>query len=135
MGVILDTSILIETERAGTPLVRGLEALLREWGDVPVMISVITAYELLHGVWRARTPVQRAQRDAFVEEVLARIPSCPVTLPVARVAAQVDAELRAGGITVATADLLIGATALALDFDVATRNPRDFARIPGLGLR
>jgi predicted nucleic acid-binding protein len=31
-------------------------------------------------------------------------------------------------------DLIIGATALHLGFDVATLNVRDFQRIPGLGL-
>jgi predicted nucleic acid-binding protein len=40
----------------------------------------------------------------------------------------------AKGIRVPLADLLIGVTALELDYSVATANPQHFERIPGLSV-
>lgn len=93
-------------------------------------VSVVTAYELLHGVWRARPARIRADREAYVEEVLARIPVYPVNLTVARIAARTDARLRTQGRAIATADLLIAAAALALGFGLR----RDFEAVPELRL-
>lgn len=135
MGVVLDSSVLIGAEREGVPLPQTLVRMRQHWGDEELTISAVTAYELLHGVWRARSSAVRAEREAYVEEVLARIPVSPVNLSVARIAARIDARLRAEGRALATADLLIAATALALEFSLATEDRRDFGRVPGLRLR
>jgi tRNA(fMet)-specific endonuclease VapC len=55
-----------------------------------------------------------------------------VTESVARVHAEVWAELEQDGESVGAHDLWIAATALAHGFGVATRNRRDFERIAGL---
>jgi len=94
----------------------------------------MTASELLHGVHRAAKPGQRARREAFVEHVLAVVPVVPFDLVVARVHGSVWAELAAKGTHVGAHDLLIGATALAIGFEVATHDRRSFPKIPGLGL-
>jgi predicted nucleic acid-binding protein len=63
VGVILDTSVLIEWERkAGS-----LEAYAAGHPEEPVGFSVITAAELLHGVHRADASVRRLKRSAYVE--------------------------------------------------------------------
>ncbi|HVA63552.1 MAG TPA: PIN domain-containing protein [Terriglobales bacterium] len=134
MGVVVDSSVLIGAERSRASLSETLARLRTLWGDVEVAVSVVTAYELLHGVWRARPARIRADREAYVEEVLARIPVYPVNLTVARIAARTDARLRTQGRALATADLLIAATALALDFGLATDNRRDFEAVPELRL-
>ncbi len=46
--------------------------------------------------------------------------------------ARLWAELLGRGESVGAHDLIIGATAIAMDFQVATVNARDFQRIPGL---
>jgi predicted nucleic acid-binding protein len=46
--------------------------------------------------------------------------------------ARLSAELAAKGSPVGAHDLLIAATALAMGYDVATRDDRSFPRIPGL---
>jgi len=92
---------------------------------------VITVSELLHGVYRARAAV-RARRAALVERILAELEAIPITEPVARVHAEVWAAVAAKGSSLSAHDLWIAATALTFDFGVATRNARDFNRVPGL---
>lgn len=110
------------------PVGRPIEALL---GDEQRAISAITVSELLHGVHRARG-ARRARRRAFVEHVLSGLDPLPITEPVARVHAEVWADLSRRGAAIGAHDLWIGATALAHGLALATRNARDFARIPGL---
>lgn len=95
--------MLIGAERSRAPLSETLARLRALWGDVEVSVSVVTAYELLHGVWRARPARIRADREAYVEEVLTRIPAYPVSLTVARIAARTDARLRTRGRAILTA--------------------------------
>jgi predicted nucleic acid-binding protein len=123
-GILIDTSVLVDAERDN----RVLEQLPV---DARHAISVITVSELLHGVHRA-TGARRARRTAFVEHLLAGLEPIPVTEPVARVHADVWAQLVQAGRVVGAHDLWIGATALAHGLGVATRNVADFERIPGL---
>ena len=126
MGTVLDTSFLIEAERAAVGL--NLPA------DEEVAIAAITASELLHGVYRADA-ARRTQRGAFVEMVLRTIDTLPFDLATARVHAQVWADLAQQGVTIGAHDLLIAATALARGWSLATLNPREFTRVLGLQLR
>ncbi|XXT23673.1 type II toxin-antitoxin system VapC family toxin [Sorangium sp. So ce429] len=128
MGALIDSSVLIAAERGKLDL----EQVLRDHGDEPVAIATITASELLHGVHRAVEASQRARREAFVERLLAHLSLIPFDLVVARVHARLSAELAAKGSPVGAHDLLIAATALAVGYDVATRDDRSFPRIPGL---
>lgn len=126
MGYLIDTSIFVAIER------RELSA-----ADVPdeaVVISAVTASELLHGVHRADSARRRSRRTAFVEAIFASVPVLPFGLEVARLHAQLWADLRARGALIGAHDLLIGATALAHDLTVATRNERHFGRIEGLSV-
>jgi predicted nucleic acid-binding protein len=124
VGVLIDTDVFLEQERGGRSLADAV-------GDEPWGISVITASELLHGVQRARGAV-RARRRAWVEEVLAGAEAVPITSPVARVHAEVWAQLAEAGTVMGQHDLWIGATALAHGLGVVTSNERDVARILGL---
>jgi len=94
---------------------------------------VITVSELLHGVHRA-TGARRARRRAFVEHLLGGFDPVPITEPVARVHAEVWADLAGRGDTIGAHDLWIAASALAHGLGVATRNAEDFRRVPGLRL-
>jgi len=47
-------------------------------------------------------------------------------------AAKIDANMKKAGLVLATADLLIGVTALHYGYAVGTRNLRHFQMIPGL---
>lgn len=132
MGLVLDSTVVIGTERGGRSVVQLLQLLQKRFGDETLTISAMTAAELIHGIWRASTPQVRAIREAFVEEVFARIPVGEISLQTARIIGQVDARCRAKGSVIPTADLLIGATALELGYRLVTSNVRHFKLIPGL---
>ncbi|MGK2963739.1 MAG: type II toxin-antitoxin system VapC family toxin [Gemmatimonadaceae bacterium] len=130
MGVILDTSVLIAAERQSIRF----DALLEKLGDEPIAISAVTASELLHGCYRASDAGIRTRRSAFVDALLDLLPVLPFGLPEARRHAALWSELvRAGG-SVGPHDLIIGATAIARGYSLATLNRREFGRIPGLML-
>jgi len=128
VGTLIDSSVIIAIERG-----RLDPALLREMDDDdPLAIAAITASELLHGVHRLTGAVARTRASRFVERLLDSIPVVPFDLDVARVHARIDAELSAQGASVGEADLMIAATAVWLDYQVATRDLRSFPRIEGL---
>lgn len=128
MGTLIDSSVLIAAERR----VLDLDAAMVGHADEPVAIAAITASELLHGVHRAVTAAQRQRRESFVERLLAVLPVVPFDLVTARIHASLWATIAAKGARVGAHDLLIGATAIAAGYRVATRDRRSFGRIPGL---
>ena len=130
MGIILDTSVLIEAERGRLDISRFIKG--RE--DEPFGLSVVSVAELLHGVFRADSDSRRMKRSAYVEKVIEMFPIYPFETSAARIYAQVWADLLAKGLQVGAHDLIIGSTALSLGFSIATFNKRDFSRIEGLEL-
>lgn len=130
MGVIFDSSEIITLERnrgSVAELVSGRES--ERFG-----ISVVTVAELLHGVERADSETRRLKRLAFVEKVIEQFPVYPFDISAARIYARIWASLVQKGFTVGSHDLIIAATAIALDFTVITSNRRDFEKIDGLRL-
>ena len=111
--------------------------MVRDLGvrEMELAISVITVLEMAHGVARADTEKRQMSRQRFLNDLLSGMPVYPVTIPVALRAGQMDGLLRAQGLRVALADLLIGATALELGYGVATHNVRHFAIIPNLSVK
>jgi tRNA(fMet)-specific endonuclease VapC len=132
MGLILDTSVLIAAARRG----EGVEDVLRQaraaHGEVDIALSSISVLELTHGIYRARGEAYRERRRIFVEGVVHDLIVHPVSLEIAQLAGRIEGEQAALGNTIAIEDLLIGATALFLGFEVATLNRRHFEQIPGL---
>ena len=128
MGTLIDTSVLIAAQRGQLDPDRFRE----EDDDEPVVLAAISASELLHGVHRLKGAVARTRAERFVEHVLASMPVVPFDLDIARVHARLDAELSAAGTAVGDADLMIAATAVWLDYRVATRDLRSFPKIEGL---
>jgi len=128
MVVVLDSSILVAVERGELTL----EAISQQFHGMDLAISALTAAELLHGVHRAVRKGQRDRRESFVESMLDLCPILPYDLGAARVHGRLWAHLAESGITIASHDLLIAATALSVDGAVLTRDRRSFPRIPGL---
>lgn len=128
MGTLIDSSVLIAAERGRLDL----EAALRVRADETFAIAAITASELLHGVLRAKTQPQRQRREAYVEKLLASLPVVSFDLLVARIHASLSAQLASRGVSVGAHDLLIGASAVAAGYKVATSDIRSFGKIPGL---
>jgi tRNA(fMet)-specific endonuclease VapC len=124
-GWLIDTSALVDAERGGGALGRVPE-------EDEHAISVVTVSELLHGVHRAADGARRTRRRAFVEHVLAELEMLPATVEVARIHADLWAQLEASGEVIGAHDLWIAATALAHGMRIATTNVREFGRVPGL---
>jgi predicted nucleic acid-binding protein len=84
MGVILDSSILIAGERAKESVAEVLERVEAVCGKTAAALSAVTAVELTHGIYRARTDTDRKRRETFVEELFQAVAVHPLTLEVAR---------------------------------------------------
>jgi tRNA(fMet)-specific endonuclease VapC len=126
VAVLIDTDMLVDLERGVVnPEVES------SIGAEDRAISVITVSELLHGVHRASGP-QRTRRRAFVEHLLGGIRAIEITEQIARVHADVWAQLAAKGQVIGAHDLWIAATALAHGMGIATGNADEFRRVPGL---
>jgi predicted nucleic acid-binding protein len=88
--------------------------------------------ELEHGWHRANTPEVAAKRRRYLDEIFAILPVEPFTREMGVLAAKIDADMKKVGVVIATADLLIGITALHYGYAIGTRNVRHFKMIPGL---
>lgn len=72
------------------------------------------------------------RRQAFIDDLLRAFAVYPYTTTTALLAARIDGEQQARGVTIPLSDLLVGVTALELGFSVLTINVRHFHLIPGL---
>lgn len=128
MGVILDTSVLIEAERRESEIQQFAESREEEVFG----LSVISVAELLHGVHRADSIKRRLKRSAYVEKVIELFPIYNFEISIARIYAELWSDMSKRGIQIGAHDLIIGSTALSLGFSVVTCNKRHFERIEGL---
>ncbi len=134
MGLVLDSSVIIAAERRGRTVREILEQVKAARGEIEIGLSVVTIAELVHGAYRTRTQTQQQGRLEFIERLSSDVPVHPVTLEIARLAGRIEGQQEALGVQFAFEDLLIGATALHLGYEVATLNVRDFQRMPGLSV-
>lgn len=128
MGFLIDTSVLIATEREHFSLAE----LAAHLGEEPLALAAISASELIHGVYRATATATRERRQQFVEYILDLFPVIPFDLEAARVHAALWAKLQDGGQMIGAHDLLIAATARSLDYGLITLNVDEFQRVPEL---
>lgn len=121
---ILDTSTLV------------LLGHLRDAGALPAepMITAVTLAELTVGPLVARESVERARRQAHLQQAEADFVALPFDAEAARAFGSVAASLRSGGRKVAARgyDALIAAIAIANDLPLYTCNPGDFEGIDRL---
>lgn len=134
MRLLFATSVLIAGERREETVKQIIERVREVHGDVEGALSVISIVEITHGIYRARTLSERSRRRVFTEELCRDMVVHPLSLSIAQLPGRIEGEQAAKGIFIAVEDLIIGATALHLGFDVATLNTRHFAAIPGLNL-
>ena len=126
MGLVIDSDVWILAERTGVKLD------LARWSNYgEAYMSVITASELLAGVERASTAQRKAQRGAFVENLLSIIPVLEFSMPIARTHARMLAAL-SKNVTAGAHDAVIAATAIHHGYAVLTRNIADFKIFAGL---
>ena len=134
LGVILDSSVVIEAERQHLNAAQFLKQIVQRIGEREAALSSITVAELVHGIYRAVSVERRDRRRAFLDELKATVPVYAVTDVTAELVGKISAESSAKGVTIPFDDLLIGTCALERGCAVATRNLRHFQKIPGLTL-
>jgi tRNA(fMet)-specific endonuclease VapC len=126
MGLVIDTDVWVLAEKTGNTLD------FARWASYGgAYMSAITASELLVGVERANTAERRAQRGAFVENLLSSIPVLEFSMPVVRTHARLLAAL-SKNVTAGAHDALIAATAVHHGYALLTRNIDDFKIFAGL---
>jgi len=124
--LILDSEVLIATERAG----KHLNGVIDD--DDDVAIAAISAAELLTGVNLADA-AHRDKRTAFVRSVLDTIPIEVYDLSVARAHADLLAHVRRAGRPRGAHDLIIAAHALQTERTVLTFGAKArFGDLPGV---
>ena len=132
LGLILDSSVIIEAEREGQTVEQLLEQVKSSVGEVEIAICSVTVAELVHGVYRASTGKIRQRRRAFIDELKRHVPVHPVTDETGEIIGRISGEQAAKGIKIPFDDLAVGASALEQGYAVATLNLRHFQMIPGL---
>ena len=63
MGLILDSSVLIASERKGRNARQALAEIAARAAGEDIAMSVVTLLELAHGAARANTPQRKASRQ------------------------------------------------------------------------
>ena len=134
LGLILDSSVLIASERRKLTPEQAIDTVRMTTGDIPIVLCPLTIAEIGHGIYRANTQEIRDGRRAFLDELKATVPIHPITEATAEIVARIGGEQARRGINLPLGDLIIGACALELGYAVGTRNMRDFARIPDLSV-
>jgi tRNA(fMet)-specific endonuclease VapC len=135
VGLILDSSVLIASERKAQPVSELLAAIRASTGITEILVSAVSVIELEHGLWRANTPELVQRRRSYLDGIFAAIPVEPFTKEMGQLAAKVDAQARKQGAVIPLADLQIGVTALHFDYAIGTLNARHFEMIPGLQVK
>jgi predicted nucleic acid-binding protein len=132
MGLVLDSSVVIAAERRGDTVSQFLRQVATATGDQEAVLSSVGLTELVHGIYRARTPQARSRREAFIFELITDVEVYPYTKETALLAGRLEGEQQERGVTIPFSDLLIGTTALLHAYSVLTVNPRHFRLIPDL---
>ena len=128
-GIVIDTCVWIDVERGSLKPVE----VAAVTGDSPVYLTPTILAELQYGVERARSPRQRALRSVALSR-LRRKPCLTIDQDTGILFGSLAAELDRGGTpsTHRIHDVWIAATAIQNSCALLTRNPSDFADVPGL---
>jgi predicted nucleic acid-binding protein len=125
---MLDTDILSEFLRNNRNVVAHVGEYLKEYEFIN--LNIVTYYEILNGLLYKDAKRQLANFNELVK--LSKI--IPLTLPMAKVAAEIQADLRRKGCEIGHTDTLIAGIALVSNLQLVTNNTAHFQRISGLDI-
>jgi tRNA(fMet)-specific endonuclease VapC len=132
LGLVLDSSVVIDAERKKQPVTDFIEAILAAHGPVDLSLSPVTVAELVHGIYRARTPEASRRRREYIEELVSLVPVHPVTNRTAWLVGKIEGQEAAKGNVLPFNDLMIAVTAIEQGYAVLTVNLRHFQKVPDL---
>ena len=79
LGLVLDSSTVITAERNKQSIPEFITSILEAHGPLDLSLSPVSVAELVHGVYRAKTPQASERRQLYIEELLNLIPVHPIT--------------------------------------------------------
>lgn len=132
MGLIVDSSAIIELERSGGDLGRRL----RKHADASVQLPAIVWGELCAGVHLADSVPRALKRRQLLDRIRAGVSIIEFDEVIAEKWAELFADLQRRGEPVPANDLCVAATALVLNHPllIGSRGEKHFKRITGLSL-
>ena len=122
---LIDTDIIIYFLKNNETVIRNFNLYSRE----PKAVSIITIGELLYGAYKSQRKVENLGKVRRVAEIF---PVIEISMTIIDTFAHLKADLNAKGIVVDGFDLLIGATALSMNYSIVTNNVKHFEKIPDL---
>lgn len=130
MGLIIDTSALVELERQK----EGWDRLLRRASGEMVFLPAIVWGELQAGVFLADSVDRALRRRAKLDQLRQLVPILPFTAEIAEVWAELFADLQKKGIPVPANDLSVISTALFYQHRVliSSKDEAHFRAVPRL---
>jgi predicted nucleic acid-binding protein len=125
---ILDTDVLSEFLRGNITVIKKVDEHLQKFGFIN--FSIITYYEILNGLLYKDARKQMSKFEDFVSynKVI------PLTIPMAKTAAYIHADLRKKGTEIGHTDTLIAGIAITSELQLITNNSDHFNRIEGLSI-
>ncbi len=130
MGLVLDTSVLIEAERGKL----SLSSLLRKtFTKESIYISSISVSELYLGALLSQKSFKE-QRTTSIEIMISSLIILDFDSKVAKAHAKAWSQLKKKGILISPYDLIIAATCLYHQHSLLTFNIKEFSRVPNLKL-
>jgi tRNA(fMet)-specific endonuclease VapC len=124
---LIDTDIIIYSLKNDEKVIRNFNLYAQE----PKAVSIITIGELLYGAYKSHRKIENLGK---VHRIVDIFPVIEISMTVIDTFAHLKAELATKGIVIDAFDLLIGATALSMNYSVVTNNEKHFTKIPGLNI-
>ncbi|HAQ61047.1 TPA: VapC toxin family PIN domain ribonuclease [Candidatus Delongbacteria bacterium] len=126
MGYLIDTNTIIYSIKNNIKV----NERFKEYLHVPKALSMITYAELYYGAKKSAFPEKNL---AIVRKTAEFFPVIEITRPVIETFADIKVYLSKKGLIVSDFDIIIGATALTMNYTLVT-NDAHFERIPGLNI-
>jgi len=122
---LIDTDIIIYSLKNNENVIRNFNLYSQE----PKAVSIITIGELLYGAYKSQKKIENLGKVHRVADIF---PVIEISMTIIDTFAHLKADLNAKGIVVDEFDLLIGATALSMNYSIVTNNVKHFEKIPDL---
>ena len=128
MGLVIDTSAIIELERARA----SWDSILEKAGDERVYLPAIVWAELMAGVHLADSVPRALKRRERLDELRRIVGILPFTAEIAELWAELFAELQRAGTPIPANDLCVAATAVSHGHGllVSSMDEGHYRRIP-----
>jgi tRNA(fMet)-specific endonuclease VapC len=127
MAIVIDADVIIRGEKQAFDLAAWLDDSPQE----TYFLAAVTIAELWHGVERAIGKI-RVAREAYLQNLVARLVVLPYVQSTALIHARIWAQLESAGKAIDDYDMIVAATAIEHGYPVATFNQKHFQSVPGL---